>query len=98
MRAKSPDRFLVVSHKRVNRFVQFAAGEQPGCVLAEAVSNKFLSTKQRLATKTVAALKDRGWKSPVKKHSNHWRVYEAGTSSEVLRPLPSGPCTACSGT
>jgi protein kinase-like protein/type III secretion system-like peptide-binding chaperone/BRCA1-like protein len=84
LRAKSRHRFLILAHAKEHRFVQFAAGEKPGSVVAEAISNSFLTTSERLGRRTITALRDRGWKSPTKKHPNFWRVYGGRMSSRKL--------------
>jgi hypothetical protein len=57
------DEHLILSHKRSNYFVQFAAQGALG-MRAEAVSNTYIAPLRRLAVATIQALRDLGWNPP----------------------------------
>ena len=65
-------RFLVVSHRERNRFVQFAL-QKDGGISAEVVSNKFLEGRERLSDAACGKLQKLSWKRPGKRSPNFWK-------------------------
>ena len=61
--ALEEDQFLVVSVKRSNRFVQFAAQGAFG-MRVETTSNQYLTASERLGPGQFAALEAAGWRGP----------------------------------
>jgi T3SS (YopN, CesT) and YbjN peptide-binding chaperone 1/T3SS (YopN, CesT) and YbjN peptide-binding chaperone 3 len=59
--ALEEDQFLVITVKRTNRFVQFAAQGAFG-MRAETTSNDYLAPSERLGTRQIAALATAGWR------------------------------------
>jgi len=58
--ALEEDQYLVISVKRTNRFVQFAAQGAFG-MRAETTSNDYLTGSERLSARQVLALRAAGW-------------------------------------
>src|SRR4051812_27888240 len=82
LRAKAPDRYLILRQSSPPRFVGFAEGRGLGSVRADAISNRLLQGRDKLAAGTTAALREAGWNRPTRKDRTYWRVYGRGT-----RPL-----------
>ena len=57
------DQYLILSVKRSNRFVQFAAGGSFG-MRVETTSNSYLSKEEQLNERQIAALIELGWRAP----------------------------------
>lgn len=72
-------RFLVVSHRERNRFVQFAV-QKDGGILGEVVSNKYLEGRERLSDAACRKLRKLSWKGPGKQSPNF--------SKHILPPVP----------
>jgi hypothetical protein len=66
---QEPRRFLSVSHRVKNRFVQFATLDDKS-VSAEAVSNQFLAGRERLSDAACRRLRGLSWKRPGKSSPN----------------------------
>jgi hypothetical protein len=65
-------RFLVISLKEGNHYIQFTA-ENDGVVLAEAVSNKYLTGEERLNQATCRMMRELSWNNPGKRSPNFWK-------------------------
>lgn len=61
--ALEEDQFLILSVKRSDRFVQFAAQGHFG-MRAETTANRYLTPSERLDARQVAALSAAGWRDP----------------------------------
>ena len=63
LEALDEDQFLILSVKRSNRFVQFAAQGSFG-MRVETTSNSYLAKADQLDLRQISALTDLGWKDP----------------------------------
>ena len=80
-RAKSDDRYVIVSDDERHRFVQYATHATPGSVRCEAVSNQFLTASKRLTRGAIRDLVNLGWSRPNTTVTNFWRVYRSGVNA-----------------
>jgi len=80
--------FLIVSAKVGNRFVQFNARPDEG-VFAEAVSNAYLESPEKLDEAKLAALGALGWSAPTHSPSDRSPVRAPNGSPNFFRHFPA---------
>lgn len=86
------DEFLVISVKRSNRFVQFAAQGAHG-LRVEATSNAFLKGSDRLGLDDLAVLAALGWKSPTGSPTHSTPGNDPTGSPNYFLDFPAGSNT-----